>query len=184
MRIDPPAQIEPPWMAYARSFLGSKELPGALTAGFISAMLRKLHAWWKDDETPWCATFVASCLYDAGLAYPKAFYRASSYKEFGRPVPAYRGLSSAVPPYGTLCVMDREGGGHVTFLVGILKEGGSLWAYCLGGNQDNGVRVSRYPLGRIIAFRWPSDYNQPTGRPSADVFFHLMASVSTGRSQS
>jgi uncharacterized protein (TIGR02594 family) len=76
---------EPPWMTQARGMLGKAEIPGPQTAPFISTMLQSLGAWWRDDETAWCATFVSACLHDAGLAYPKAFYRARAFETWGRP---------------------------------------------------------------------------------------------------
>ena len=42
-------------------------------------MAERLKAWWSDDATPWCGTFAAMCVADAGLTPPKDWYRATAW---------------------------------------------------------------------------------------------------------
>jgi uncharacterized protein (TIGR02594 family) len=60
--------IEPHWLPIARKYIGLTEIPGKAHNPTILRWLTELKAWWKDDETPWCGTFVAAVLREAGLA--------------------------------------------------------------------------------------------------------------------
>lgn len=140
-------------MTTARASLGQRETPGLATSPFVGRMLAKLHAWWKDDETAWCATFASWCLEENGFDYPKAFYRARAFLSWGRPF-----VTLAVVPYGAVAVLSRPPSttdGHVGFVVGMLREQGQEYVYLLGGNQENQVCVRRYPQWRVLAYRWP-----------------------------
>jgi uncharacterized protein (TIGR02594 family) len=183
--------VEPSWMTTARHLIGQREVPGPATNGVIAAMLRRLGAWWNDDETPWCGAIVATCLDDHGFPIPKAWYRAKAWITWGRtwaPGPNW-------PAYGAIAVMDRKGGGHVGFYVGPAPAGdGQLLAhgrppaamvYILGGNQDNQVCVRAYPLSRVVAWRWPEGYPVTGYKPDATRWPELLpgAHVAQGRSE-
>ena len=75
--------MEPRWLTTARRYLGTKEIPGAKHSSVIARWLARLGAWWRDDETPWCGTFVAECLKDAGLPLPSNWYRAKEWANYG-----------------------------------------------------------------------------------------------------
>ena len=70
---------ELPWIASARQYIGLREVPGPKTNGVIAGWLTKLKAWWADDATPWCGTFAAMCVAEAGLTPPKEWYRATAW---------------------------------------------------------------------------------------------------------
>lgn len=142
---------ELPWIATARSFIGVKEVPGPGNSSIISGWLAGMKAWWKDDATPWCGTFVATCLKAAGLTYPHDWMRAKAYT--GLPV----ALES--PAYGCVVVFDREGGGHVGFVVGKDRRGNLM---VLGGNQGDAVSIKPFSVGRVAGYRWPSTYPAPS----------------------
>lgn len=95
--------------------------------------------------TPWCGTFAAHCVTEAGLKPPKEWYRATAWLTL--PV----GLSR--PAYGCVVVFSREGGGHVGFVVGKDQHGNLM---VLGGNQGDAVSIKPFPLSRVTGFRWPS----------------------------
>jgi len=42
---------DPRWLEVAERYQGLKEIPGPNHNKTILAMLEKLHAWWRDDET-------------------------------------------------------------------------------------------------------------------------------------
>lgn len=133
------------WMKTARESIGLKEVAGPKHNTKIQAWLAKLGAWWKDDETPWCGTFVAHCLRENGLPVPKHWYRALAWKEYG---------SNLRPTHvceGAILVFAREGGGHVGFYVGEDR----FYYRVLGGNQSNAVNVMRIAKNRCVAIRWP-----------------------------
>lgn len=133
-----------PWLTVARKYIGVRETPGKETAPTLARWLRQLGAWWTDDETPWCGTFVGACLDEAGMGRPKHWYRAKAYLDWGTFVPA--------PAYGSIVVYDRAGGGHVGFVVGTTPSGKIV---TLGGNQGNAVSLAPFEPTRVLGFRWP-----------------------------
>jgi uncharacterized protein (TIGR02594 family) len=136
---------EPHWMPLARGYLGLAETPGKATAPTIARWLVTLRAWWTDDETPWCGTFVGAIFQQAGIALPKHWYRAKAWLEWGQT------LHKPLP--GCVVVFDRAGGGHVGFLVGV-DRGGRLLV--LGGNQNNRVSIAPFAHDRVLGYRWPA----------------------------
>ena len=87
------------WIAEARTHIGLREVPGPKTNSVISGWLTRLKAWWSDDATPWCGTFAAMCVADAGLTPPKDWYRATAWLSLpvSLPRPAY-GCVVVFPP--------------------------------------------------------------------------------------
>lgn len=139
--------VNPDWLVKARSHVGLKEIPGPKHSSVITRWLRDLNAWWSDDETPWCGTFVAACLKEVGQPIPKNWFRAREWANYGS-----RLRTDRLAP-GAILVFAREGGGHVGFYVG---EDDTHY-HVLGGNQANGVNVMRLAKVRLIASRWPAD---------------------------
>lgn len=135
----------PKWLDIANGYKGLKEVPGAGNNPTIINWLLKLKAWWRDDATPWCGTFVAHCMTEAGLNPPKAWYRAKSWADWGLGAP----FSQLAP--GVVLVFDRQGGGHVGFYVGEDKT----HFHVLGGNQSDSVNIMRLQKTRCVAARWP-----------------------------
>lgn len=140
----------PKWLTYARQFDGLKEYPGAPTNPTIAAWLKKLKAWWAEDATPWCGTFVANAMQATGYPIPKNWFRAKDWAAWGK---------SCAPCVGAICVKDRKGGGHVFFAVG--RGPGVIYGF--GGNQGDKVCIAAFPVADIIAFRWP--VTEPVGEP-------------------
>lgn len=136
----------PPWLLKAQSYTGLKEVPGPKShSATIIGWLRDLKAWWSEDETPWCGTFVAHCLKAVGQPIPKLWFRATAWAEYGSHLRRDR-LAA-----GAILVFVRQGGGHVGFYVG---EDDTHY-HVLGGNQSNGVNVMRLAKVRLLEARWP-----------------------------
>lgn len=144
------------WIAEARKHIGLSEIPGPRHNTTILSWLTRLGAWWTDDETPWCGTFVAQCLEKSGREIPKHWYRAKEYANYGTRLDK--------PAYGCIAVLSRQGGGHVGFVVGEVSKGGDL--LILGGNQGNKVSIARFPRSRITAYVWPSYANGVKSQPN------------------
>lgn len=136
---------EPSWLKIARSREGLKEIPGPRHNQTIIRWLGKLKAWWSDDETPWCGVFVAHCMQESWLPFPKFYMRAKAWSDYGSLLRRDR-----LAP-GAILVFDRAGGGHVGFYVG--EDAG--FYYVLGGNQSNAVNVMKLGKSRLVASRWP-----------------------------
>lgn len=136
---------DPAWLAIARTQIGVAEVPGKGDSPVIARWLRTLGAWWTDDATPWCGTFVGWCLREAGQEVPRHWYRARAYLEWG--------VQTAQPDVGSVVIFERTGGGHVGFVVG-QDERNRLMV--LGGNQGDRVSIAPFDRARVLGYRWPS----------------------------
>jgi len=90
----------------------------------------------------WCAKFLGTMLQKAG--YSGGGNLARGYASYGKPSPAR---------VGAIAVMSHH--------VGIVTEVGKGYVTLVSGNNHGRpgrrvVGVSRYPVGRIMAFRMPS----------------------------
>lgn len=139
------------WIEKARSKIGTKEIKGLKNNPIIVNMWKLIkRGGIKDDETPWCAAFVGSCLEEAGLISSR-YESASSYLAWG--------VASQIC-YGCIAVLSRDGGTgfHVGFVVGKNNAGKVL---ILGGNQGDEVSIKAFDPLRIKACRWPSPVVNP-----------------------
>lgn len=157
--IQPLASLQPKpsllsdldWMIEAKKYVGLQEDTSKTAHNpIILRWLKSLNAWWAEDETPWCGVFVAHCLSAAGIAYPKDWYRALAYLNYGSKL--------SKPAYGCVAVKTRKGGGHVCFVVGKTASGKLV---CLGGNQNNMVSYAVYDMKDFEQFRWYGRTSQP-----------------------
>jgi uncharacterized protein (TIGR02594 family) len=139
----------PPWMQIAIMEQGVQEwgqgdnpriLEYLRSTGIAGSMLK--------DETAWCAAFVNWCVKSSGFT-GKGSARVADWHSWGR---------SVVPAYGSVCILqpltvDQASSGHIGFLHAM--DGDSVWL--LSGNSKNQVRISAYPMSKLIAnpFRWP-----------------------------
>ncbi len=143
--------MQPAWVKEAQRHIGLKEIPGVKHEP-------KILQWWKairrggikTDEVPWCAAFVGACLEKVGVVSTR-FEGAKSYLGWGAPL--------AAPIYGCIVVFERDGGGHVGFLVGQDQRGRLM---ILGGNQNNQVSVAPFERLRVAGYRWPKIVPQTT----------------------
>lgn len=138
------------WIATGKQYVGLREVKGVRHHPTIQMMLKYLGAWWTDDETPWCGVFTAYCLKKNGIVIPKHWYRALDYKNYGAKL--------SKPCYGCIAIKTREGGGHVTFVVGQTKDGRLV---CLGGNQNDSISYAVYKASDFDEFRWYGRTNTP-----------------------
>lgn len=137
------------WIEEAKTMLGKKEVTEN-NAPFIKAMQKGLGWEWLGN-VPWCGVFVAHCLKKADLHYPTDGYRAKSYKTLVKKLDQ--------PCIGCIVVFDREGGGHVGFIVGQTQDGRLM---VLGGNQGNKVSIAPFSRTRKIeGYYWPSRSPHP-----------------------
>lgn len=80
--------LEPKYLQIARRYLGLREIKGPQHNSVIVGWLRRLRAWWADDETPWCGVAMAAWMSEAGLPYPKAYYRPWRGRSTVSPAPS------------------------------------------------------------------------------------------------
>lgn len=138
----------PRWLVLARTQIGEAEIMGKVNNP-------KIEEWWraikrggiKDDETPWCAAFVGAMLEYEGIKSTR-FESAKSYLSWGTEL--------KTPCLGCVVIFDRDGGGHVGFVVGESANGDLL---VLGGNQGDCVSVKAFKRKNALSYRWP--LNEP-----------------------
>lgn len=138
----------PKYLPIALSYVGLKEIPGPKHNTVIQSWLKKLGAWWSDDETPWCGVFMAAIMQESGFEFPKDYYRAKSWRTWG-----YGQGYSDDPKYGSIAILERVGGGHVGIVTAVSKDG--LKVRLLGGNQANSVSEAWFDKTRIVEYRRP-----------------------------
>lgn len=137
----------------AQRFAGIDEIGGNVDNPQILAMLKLDVKWAKHDEVPWCSAFVNYICWLCRLPRSKDL-RARSWLNIGRGIP----LNDA--EVGDVVVLKRGGDnqpgpevtdakGHVGFYAG--KMGNFIEV--LGGNQSDTVKISRYPLTRLLSVR-------------------------------
>lgn len=159
-----------PWVEELQSYLGRAEMPGPATAPFITRWLRALHTPWTNDETPWCGVAMAGVLDACGLSYPKLYYRARQWVNFGIPLAIGKtevAKSFRIVPYGAVCVLDRPpraGDGHVGIYMGRVERSDGPRVSLLAGNQGNAVTYATFPQSRVIYLGWPDKLPSPAIR--------------------
>jgi uncharacterized protein (TIGR02594 family) len=100
----------------------------------------------KNDETPWCSSFVNWVFMKSGLERTKSA-AARSWLNYG--------VSLEKPRLGAVVVISRGNSlwqGHVGFYYG-QKDKENF--FMLGGNQADKVSVQIFPNAKILGFRWP-----------------------------
>ena len=152
---------EPSYLIAARRDIGLREIKGPKHAGRIAQMLQKLGAWWRDDETPWCGVAMAAWMSEAGYSYPKHYYRALAWAEWGERLSG--------PRHGAVAVLTRKGGGHVGIVTGITINGSHV--RLIGGNQNDAVSEAWFPTSpsRITAYRLPPGVTSAPRAPVAEL---------------
>ena len=102
--------------------------------------------------TEWCAAFVNAVLAETGLPgsdeYAEHPLLARSFLDWGVEVDE--------PESGDVVVFKRGNAswkGHVGFFVTSTYHNGQEYYLVLGGNQDNSVNFSAYPVRKLLAVR-------------------------------
>lgn len=85
-----------------------------------------------------------------GHILPKNWMRARAWADWG--------IRLSAPVLGCIVVFERQGGGHVGFVVGRTVRGDLV---VLGGNQGNKVSISPFSRDRVLAYVWPPSVPMP-----------------------
>jgi len=138
----------PRWLDRALKYLGTAEIAGPRHNPKIVGMLELLKAPFRDDETPWCGTFVGGALAYEGMEVVANPWGARNWLKYGKEIDS--------PAYGSIVVFwrgKRSGwSGHVGFVVGEDRLGNLM---VLGGNQGNAVTIKPFSKARVLGYRWP-----------------------------
>lgn len=167
---------DPEWMKRAFDDLGLHEVEGEEANVRIVEMYAAAgHPEVKKDEVAWCAAAIGAWLDETG--YPNTgSLLAASYRNYGRPLDTDKKL-----PRGAILVFTRTGGNHVCFL---LEDNGE-WLTVIGGNQSDGVTITKMPRSRLRAARWPTNAPEPAqlGAPSIVKSKSVMAAGAIGTTE-
>jgi uncharacterized protein (TIGR02594 family) len=137
----------PPWIGTAYGELGvrentSKKIHNPRVVEYHSATFG-----YKDDETPWCASFVNWTLREnqlAGTGHPGA----SRFLGYGNRLDD--------PALGAIgVIVHSNGSGHVGYIVGRTSDGKLVM---LGGNQSNMVSTIAVSRSQIAGYVFPPGY--------------------------
>lgn len=142
-------QLMPSWVSDARRYLGLHEVRDA----------KKLDKALRLDasEIAWCGAFVGLVV---AAALPKEPLPANplgsrNWLKFGRAIEA--------PQIGAVAIFwrgSKDGWqGHVGIVVGHDKT----HVHVLGGNQSNSVSIARVAKNRLLGYRWPITFAEPSG---------------------
>lgn len=161
-----------PWMPFALGEIGQKAILGAkqnnprINEYFNASTNGK----GLNEETNWCGAFTSWCMVQAGYTPPPVSCRAAMWQFWKQDKPIYG--SAAVIDWDSNEKAKPEGkdgavggSGHITFVIGISKDGNHY--YCVGGNQGGvkgarTVKVSKYSKNDIDWFVIPPDYTPET----------------------
>jgi uncharacterized protein (TIGR02594 family) len=97
---------------------------------------------------PWCAAWANMVLAEVGMETTGSLM-ARSFLAWGKAV-------KGNPNIGDVVVMRRgrnRNNGHVGFFYAFVDVNGAKMVAVLGGNQGKEVRISYYPISRVIAYR-------------------------------
>lgn len=145
---------EPAWLVRARRYVGLREVPGKQHNPTILGWWKALGLAFRDDETPWCGSYVGGVLAEVGITATKNPAGARNWLNFGMPLP--RAAVGAVVVFwrGT-----KSGwSGHVGFVVGRDAKGNLM---VLGGNQGDMVSIKPFGTDRVLGYRWPANAKLP-----------------------
>ena len=97
---------------------------------------------------PWCAAWANMVLSQSGMETTGSLM-ARSFLAWGKAV-------KGEPNIGDVVVMRRgrnRSSGHVGFFYSFVEHNGQKMVAVLGGNQGKEVRISYYPISKVIAYR-------------------------------
>lgn len=122
-----------------------KEAPGKSNNPKILDFYKAANAGWvKEDETAWCAAFMAYCLEESGYTSTNKL-NARSYLTWGK--------ETKTPKLGDIVVFwrgSKDGWeGHIGFYI----NENETHIRTLGGNQSDMVNISEYPKSQLLGFR-------------------------------
>lgn len=152
--------MEPKWLELARADLaaGVKEIPGRRGHPRIIEMYDNAGLAHNNDDTEsWCGCAVGTWLKESGLPTPANFYGAKQFETYGVPSAFKPG---AIAVFYRTALRERDWRRHVTIAV----EETPTHYVCLGGNQGDAVKFSKFPKRDLSAMRWPVAATAPALR--------------------
>lgn len=149
----------PPWLKAAFQELGVTELSGSQHNKRILEYHSTVSGSAKDDETPWCSSFVNWCVEKDKKIEGTRLANARSWQSWGDELEK--------PKRGCIVVFWRvkrhSWQGHVGFF---LEETSDGRIKVLGGNQasrpgakSDRVSIMKFSKSRVLGYRWPAPHD-------------------------
>ena len=134
----------PPHVLHAAQYVGSHERRDRnLLRNFMG--IDPVH-------TEWCAAFINAVLRESEIEGSES---VSDYPLTARSF-LHWGESVDIPRRGDIVVFRRGNSGwegHVAIYLSTVERNGRTYYRILGGNQDNEVSVTEYPVSRLLGIR-------------------------------
>lgn len=146
----------PLWLEAGIKLIGLREGAGAYDNKTIIDWAKSeggsISDTYTHDSIPWCALFANHILTKVGLKGTETLWAL----DFAGKWPA---IKLAGPAVGAFAPMLRNGGGHITIVVGKDQHGNIMG---LGGNQSDAVTIAPFAPSRLNkGFWWPKDVTLP-----------------------
>lgn len=153
-----PKAGEPAWLAEARSWIGTREVPGPRNNPEIMRWAQDLDQWYPGDDLPWCGLFVAHCMAIGAPQEPQSFNRlgARAWRGFGQAA-----FDDTVPLGGVAVLWRTHKTKSVNGHVFIINGQSSDAVRGIGGNQSDAVSERWFSRDRILDVRVPSGATLP-----------------------
>lgn len=149
----PPEATEPLWLTIARAEVGEKEIRGGENPRIIEYH-SKTTGKFKEDEIPWCSSFVCWCLWKANYRHT-ANALAVSYRTYGKSIAS---IFDAAPGDVVVRSRGKDARGntlhHVHFLEATPKKSATKYS-AIGGNQSDAVTIQLASVDGILSIRRP-----------------------------
>lgn len=147
----------PLWLEAGLKYLGTREFAGGKDNPVIIDWAKEeggeIASDYTHDSIPWCALFANHILTKVGLKGTETLWAL----DFAGKWPCTR---LAGPAVGAFAPMKRNGGGHITVVVGKDQHGNIMG---LGGNQSDAVTIAPFAVSRLNqGFYWPKGPSLPT----------------------
>lgn len=146
----------PLWLEAGIRLIGTKEGVGSKDNKVIIDWAKEegggIASSYTHDSIPWCALFANHILTKVGLKGTETLWAL----DFAGKWPS---TQLAGPAVGSFAPMLRNGGGHITIVVGKDQHGNIMG---LGGNQSDAVTIAPFATSRLNkGFWWPKDISPP-----------------------
>ncbi len=147
----------PLWLEAGLKYLGTREFAGGKDNSVIIDWAKEeggdIASEYTHDSIPWCALFANHILTKVGLKGTETLWAL----DFAGKWPS---IKLAGPAVGAFAPMKRNGGGHITVVVGKDQHGNIMG---LGGNQSDAVTIAPFAVSRLNqGFYWPKGPSLPT----------------------
>lgn len=157
-----------PWMPYALKEIGQRAILGNINNQRINEYFNaSTNGKGLNEATNWCGAFASWCMVQSGYNPPPLSCRAAMWQFWKKDKPIYGSAAVIDWDSNESAKVNGEkgavgGAGHITFVIGISKDGN--YYYCVGGNQGGvkgarTVKISKYSKTDIDWFVIPPEYN-------------------------